>query len=122
MVTLSYTAPEVIDGPPTPATDVWSFGIMLYEMVTGKVIHPCLIALCPLFLIALRPSSAPPPLPSTQRPFTGITPFDVHDSTPPRPLILAPPPPLRSAPLCWNALGCPPCRTDEQDAAGGVAS
>ena len=37
MVTLGYTAPEAIDGPSTPATDVWSFGIMLYEMVTGKV-------------------------------------------------------------------------------------
>ena len=37
MATIAYTAPEGIDGPSTPATDVWSFGIMLNQMVTGKV-------------------------------------------------------------------------------------
>ena len=53
MSTLGYTAPEAIDGPSTPATDVWSFGIMLYEMVTGKVSlshrNYCVLeTLCPL--------------------------------------------------------------------------
>ena len=37
MATIAYTAPEGIDGPSTTATDVWSFGIMLNQMVTGKV-------------------------------------------------------------------------------------
>ena len=37
MATIAYTAPEAIDGPATPATDMWSFGIMLNQMVTGKV-------------------------------------------------------------------------------------
>ena len=39
MATPAYSAPEMVDGAaPTLASDVWSFGIMLYEMVTGK--HP----------------------------------------------------------------------------------
>ena len=37
MATIAYTAPEGIDGPSTTATDVWSFGIMLNQMVTGTV-------------------------------------------------------------------------------------
>ena len=35
---LSYTAPEAaVDGPATAASDVWSFGVILNEMVMGKV-------------------------------------------------------------------------------------
>ncbi len=37
--TLKYMAPEVIDGhKATPASDIFSFGVILYEMVTG--LHP----------------------------------------------------------------------------------
>ena len=35
--TLAYTAPEAVEGPSTSASDVWSFGILLFEMVTGEV-------------------------------------------------------------------------------------
>ncbi|MCL4252853.1 MAG: serine/threonine protein kinase, partial [Anaerolineae bacterium] len=35
--TLDYLAPEIINGDPiTPQADIWSFGVMLYEMVGGK--------------------------------------------------------------------------------------
>ena len=36
---LSYTAPEAAagDGQPAAASDVWSFGVILNEMVMGKV-------------------------------------------------------------------------------------
>jgi serine/threonine protein kinase len=36
VATLAYTAPEAVDGPRTPATDIWSFGVVLYEMLTGQ--------------------------------------------------------------------------------------
>ncbi|GAX76599.1 hypothetical protein CEUSTIGMA_g4045.t1 [Chlamydomonas eustigma] len=36
--TMAYTAPEAIDDPLIPASDMWSFGILLYEMLTGE--HP----------------------------------------------------------------------------------
>jgi len=35
--TLAYMAPEVRDGgPPTPAADIYSVGVMLFEMLTGR--------------------------------------------------------------------------------------
>ena len=57
--TLAYTAPEAVDKPATPASDVWSFGIMLLEMVTGVVRPPSL------------PSPPPPRL-------TDPWPYDAH--------------------------------------------
>ena len=36
MSTLAYSAPETLDGQRSPATDVWSFGVLLYEMVVGQ--------------------------------------------------------------------------------------
>ena len=39
---LSYTSPEAaVDGPATAASDVWSFGVILNEMVMGKVRGKC---------------------------------------------------------------------------------
>jgi len=36
----AYMAPEILDGtPPTPATDVYSLGVVLFEMVTGRRPH-----------------------------------------------------------------------------------
>ena len=33
---LGYMAPEQVDGQPTAATDLYSFGVIAYEMVTGR--------------------------------------------------------------------------------------
>lgn len=37
--TLAYLAPEVpgSNAPPTPAADVWAFGVMLWQMAAGEV-------------------------------------------------------------------------------------
>jgi len=36
--TLAYMAPEVLHGdPPSVASDIWSFGVLLYEMATGHL-------------------------------------------------------------------------------------
>ena len=39
---LSYSAPEAaaIDGQPIAASDIWSIGVILNEMVMGKVCEP----------------------------------------------------------------------------------
>lgn len=86
--TPGYTAPEIFaGGPPTPAADVWSLGVLLLEMTTGQptgdpsalpgplgpVARDCLAddprrrpparriaAYLEQFAAAVRPSSAPP--------------------------------------------------------------
>jgi eukaryotic-like serine/threonine-protein kinase len=36
--TLSYMAPEILRGkPPRPASDIWSLGALLYEMLSGRL-------------------------------------------------------------------------------------
>ncbi|MFN8372275.1 MAG: serine/threonine-protein kinase [Anaerolineae bacterium] len=38
MGTLGYLSPEALDGKPLdPRADIWSFGVILYEMLTGKL-------------------------------------------------------------------------------------
>ena len=38
--TLLYMAPEALDGRPGTASDVWSMGVMLYEMIAGVPPYP----------------------------------------------------------------------------------
>ena len=57
--TLRYVAPEVLAGaPPTPASDVWSLGAVLYEAVAGR---PPFAAAAPVAVLEAR-SSVPPPI------------------------------------------------------------
>ena len=57
--TLGYLAPELLRGAPaTPASDVYAFGVVAYEALTGQ-----------------RPTDASPPAPSTLAPWLG-TGFD----------------------------------------------
>lgn len=37
--TPAYSAPEVLEGRPSKASDVWSYGCLLYHMVTGAPPH-----------------------------------------------------------------------------------
>eukprot|EP00955_Chlamydomonas_euryale_P023997 252911-Chlamydomonas_euryale.AAC.1 len=39
-VTLAYSAPELLHGPATPASDMWSFGMLLCEMMIWEVRAP----------------------------------------------------------------------------------
>ena len=39
MGTFTYMAPETLRGPSTPASDMYSLGLLLYEMFTGGGPH-----------------------------------------------------------------------------------
>ncbi|MCX4470236.1 protein kinase [Micromonospora sp. NBC_01655] len=59
--TPAYVAPERLDGAPTqPATDIYSLGVLLYEMLTGRVPYPA--DTWEQLGVALESGGAPPPL------------------------------------------------------------
>ncbi|MFI0796187.1 serine/threonine-protein kinase [Micromonospora rubida] len=59
--TPAYVAPERLDGAPTqPATDIYSLGVLLYEMLTGRVPYPA--DTWEQLGVALGTGAAPPPL------------------------------------------------------------
>ncbi|NBE80546.1 serine/threonine-protein kinase [Micromonospora rubida] len=59
--TPAYVAPERLDGAPTqPATDIYSLGVLLYEMLTGRVPYPA--DTWEQLGAALETGDAPPPL------------------------------------------------------------
>ncbi|HEY1375742.1 MAG TPA: serine/threonine-protein kinase [Gemmataceae bacterium] len=65
--TIRYLAPEVIDGEePTPAADVYAFGITLYELATGG--YPYAASSAEELLAAHR-QAAPAPFPEDESPF-----------------------------------------------------
>ena len=64
MGTLDYLAPELIKGEPaTPATDLYAFGCMVFECVTGEVPF----ADRGIFQVGLAHLQDPPPHPSERR-------------------------------------------------------
>ncbi|WP_320067501.1 serine/threonine-protein kinase [Micromonospora sp. RTGN7] len=59
--TPAYVAPERLDGAPAqPATDIYSLGVLLYEMLTGRVPYPA--DTWEQLGVALGTGVAPPPL------------------------------------------------------------
>lgn len=60
--TLAYMAPEAFDGKRTEQTDVWSVGVIFYEMLAGRL--PYDQPDIPSFIGAIVRND-PPPLPST---------------------------------------------------------
>ncbi|WP_433344505.1 protein kinase domain-containing protein [Micromonospora sp. CA-111912] len=59
--TPAYVAPERLDGAPAqPATDIYSLGVLLYEMLTGRVPYPA--DTWEQLGAALGTGDAPPPL------------------------------------------------------------
>lgn len=57
MGTLAYLSPEVLDERPVdPRADIWSFGVLLYEMLTGELPFSDPTPSATLMAIMLRPT------------------------------------------------------------------